>query len=202
MDDQDSGVKGIRGGRPPMRGSTRLGPRKPVSMPAPFLSPGPFQGGNAAQRTSPPDTDRRPKEAAVARPSVAKKRVLFVCIGNSCRSQMAEAFARAYGADAIIASSAGVSPASIIAPLTRQVLIEKNILIGDQYPKGLEMALREPFDVVVNMSGLPLAMGAKRVVDWRVQDPIGHDEGIYRRVAAQIEEMVMRLILELRVPAK
>jgi arsenate reductase (thioredoxin) len=202
MDDKDSGVKGIRGGRPPMLGSTRLGPRTPVPKPAPFLSPGPFQGGNAAQRTRPADTSRGAKEPVVAPPSGAKKRVLFVCIGNSCRSQMAEAFARAYGANAIIASSAGVSPASIIAPLTRQVLIEKNIPIGDQYPKGLEMALREPFDVVVNMSGLPLAMGAKRVVDWRVQDPIGHNEGVYRKVAAQIEEMVMRLILELRAPAK
>ena len=138
----------------------------------------------------------------MARPAGAKKRVLFVCIGNSCRSQMAEAFARAYGADAIIASSAGISPAAIIAPLTRQVLIEKNVLIGDQYPKGLEMAMREPFDVVVNMSGLPLAMGAKRVVNWRVRDPIGHDETVYRQVAAQLEEMVMRLILELRAAAK
>jgi protein-tyrosine-phosphatase len=52
------------------------------------------------------------------------------------------------------------------------------------------------------MSGLPLALEAQRVVNWRVQDPIGHDEGVYRHVAAQIEEMVMRLILELRAPAK
>ena len=44
---------------------------------------------------------------------VAKKRVLFVCIGNSCRSQMAEAFARAYGADIMEVQSAGVSPATM-----------------------------------------------------------------------------------------
>ena len=138
----------------------------------------------------------------MTRPAGAKKRVLFVCVGNSCRSQMAEAFARVYGADAIIASSAGVNPAAIIAPLTRKVLSEKNIPIGDQYPKGMEMAQREPFDVVVNMSGMPLAMGAQAVVDWRVEDPIGLDEGMYRQVAAQIEEMVMRLILELRAAAR
>jgi arsenate reductase len=196
MNDNDSGVKGNRGGRPPMLGSSRLGPRKPVP------SPGPFEGGNAAQRANPADANRGAEQPVLARPAGAKKRVLFVCIGNSCRSQMAEAFARAYGADTVIASSAGVSPASTIAPLTTKVLIEKNIPIGDQFPKGLEMAQREPFDVVVNMSGLPLALEAQRVVNWRVQDPIGHDEGVYRHVAAQIEEMVMRLILELRAPAK
>jgi arsenate reductase len=55
-----------------------------------------------------------PKKAA---PS--KKRVLFVCLGNSCRSQMAEAFARAYGSDVLEARSAGVSPSTIIQPLSR-----------------------------------------------------------------------------------
>jgi arsenate reductase len=201
MNDNDSGVKGIRSGRPAMRGSSRLGPRKPIPSSAPFEAGRSAQGGRAAQGVNAAHANRGPKQSVVAGPA-AKKRVLFVCIGNSCRSQMAEAFARAYGADAIIASSAGVSPAAIIAPLTRKVLIEKNVPIGDQYPKGMEMAQREPFDIVVNMSGLPLAMEAKRVVDWRVQDPIGHDEGVYRQVAAQLEAMVMRLILELRAPVK
>jgi arsenate reductase (thioredoxin) len=202
MNDDDSGVKGIRGGRPPMLGSGRLGPRKPVPSSAPFQAGRSARGDRAAPPAKAADANRRAEQPVVGRPTGAKTRVLFVCIGNSCRSQMAEAFARAYGSDTIIASSAGVSPASIIAPLTRKVLIEKNIPIGDQYPKGMEMALREPFDVIVNMSGLPLAIEAKRAVNWQVQDPIGHDEGVYRHVAAQIEEMVMRLILELRAPAK
>src|ERR1700734_2997054 len=141
-----------------------------------MVPPGPVTGIRGNRPRLRGDTVLKP-----APPASSKKRVLFVCIGNSCRSQMAEAFARVYGADAIIASSAGVSPSAIIAPLTRKVLSEKNIPIGDQYPKGMEMAQREPFDVVVNMSGLPLAMGAQPVVDWRVQDPIGHDEGLYRQ---------------------
>jgi arsenate reductase len=202
MDDSNNGVKGNRGGRPPMLGSSRLGPRKPVPSSAPFQAGRSAQGGHAAPSAKAADANRGAEQPVATRPAGAKKRVLFVCIGNSCRSQMAEAFARAYGADAIIASSAGVSPAAIIAPLTRKVLSEKNIPIGDQYPKGMEMAQREPFDVVVNMSGLPLAIGTQRVVNWRVQDPIGNDEAVYRNVAAQIEEMVMRLILELRAPAK
>jgi arsenate reductase len=130
--------------------------------------------------------------------SVAKKRVLFVCIGNSCRSQMAEAFARAYGADIIEPQSAGVSPATIIAPLTKQTLGERNLNIDGHFPKGMDLMQRRPFDVVVNMSGRPVGLPGAQVIEWAVPDPIGHDESYYRTVATQIEGLVMRLILELR----
>ena len=128
-----------------------------------------------------------------------RKRVLFVCIGNSCRSQMAEGFARAYGGDILIAASAGLSPASIVQPLTKQVLAERNIRIEDQFPKGMEILTHERFDLIVNMSGekLPLAAGVP-VRDWPVNDPIGQLEPVYKAVAGQIEALVMRLILELR----
>ena len=128
-----------------------------------------------------------------------KKRVLFVCIGNSCRSQMAEGFARAYGDDILIAQSAGLSPASIVQPLTKQVLAERNIRIDDQFPKGIEILVREQFDVIINMSGakLPVVPGAQ-MRDWPVRDPIGQTEAVYKTVAEQIEALVMRLILELR----
>jgi len=131
----------------------------------------------------------------------AKKRVLFVCIGNSCRSQMAEGIARAYGSDVMVARSAGLSPAVIVAPLTRQVLGEMNIRIDDHFPKGLDFFSSETFDVVVNMSGLPMPVPAPRMVDWPVKDPIGQTEAVYRAVASQIEGLVMRLILELRAGA-
>jgi arsenate reductase (thioredoxin) len=112
---------------------------------------------------------------------------------------MAEGFARAYGGDILLAQSAGLSPASIVQPLTKQVLADRNIRIDDQFPKGMEIVAREQFDVIVNMSGekLPLAPGA-RVRDWPVRDPIGQQESIYKAVAEQIEGLVMRLILELR----
>jgi len=138
------------------------------------------------------------KPPAAPAPAPAKKRVLFVCIGNSCRSQMAEGFARAYGSDIIEAQSAGLSPAVSIAPLTRQVLSEKNVRIDDHFPKGVEMVSRNPFDIIVNMSGTKLSIPGPRVIEWPVQDPIGQREEVYRSVAAQIEGLVMRLILELR----
>lgn len=136
----------------------------------------------------------RPRQASPA----AKKRVLFVCIGNSCRSQMAEAFARAYGSDVMEVYSAGIAPATIIMPQTRQVLSERNLNVDGQFPKSLEMVSREPFDVLVNMSGARLSTSAARILEWPVADPIGQSEAMYRRVAAQIEALVMRLILELR----
>ncbi len=140
----------------------------------------------------------KPDSQAAPPGSASKTRVLFICIGNSCRSQMAEGFARAYGSDVMLARSAGLSPAMMIAPLTKQVLLEKNISVDDQFPKGLDMVSRESFDIVVNMSGTKVAMQAGRAVDWAVRDPIGAKEEVYRSVAGEIEDLVMRLILELR----
>ncbi len=155
--------------------------------------------------------DRRPRPpAAQAAPTAAKthtqapaktkKRVLFVCIGNACRSQMAEAFAKAYGADALVVKSAGIAPAYGLPPLTRQTLSEKKISCDGQFPKPIETFAAEKFDVVINMSGerLPPSLMAARIVDWKVRDPIGESEEVYRDVATQIEALVMRLILELR----
>jgi arsenate reductase len=147
--------------------------------------------------------DRRP-EPPGARSQTAvtktKKWVLFVCIGNACRSQMAEAFAKAYGSDILIVKSAGLAPATGLPPLTRQTLREKNISSEGQFPKPLEAVAGEPFEVVVNLSAkrLPPAFGSARLIEWEVRDPIGESEDVYRAVAAQIEGLVMRLIIELR----
>ena len=141
----------------------------------------------------------RPKqESPILQRSDGKKRILFVCIGNSCRSQMAEAYARAYGADIVDATSAGLSPASIIMPLTRKVLADRNISTTGQFPKGMETTAHQHYDVIVNMSGMPVNTRAARVLRWNVQDPVGHTEETYRNVAAEIEELVMRLIIEIR----
>ena len=147
--------------------------------------------------------DRRPKPpSAQAAPaaSKSKKRVLFVCIGNACRSQMAEAFAKAYGSETLIVKSAGLAPAMSLPALTRQTLNEKKISCLGQFPKPVESFTTETFDVVINMSGerLPPSLMSSRIVDWNVRDPIGESPEVYRAVATQIEALVMRLILELR----
>lgn len=129
--------------------------------------------------------------------ATAPKRVLFVCIGNAIRSQMAEAFARTYGSDVIVPSSAGLAPANTIPPLTRQILAERNIQIDQQFPKGLDL-LPGPFDMVVNLSGFPVPVAAQELLTWPVPDPIGQKEEVYRQAAATIENLVMQLILNLR----
>jgi len=127
------------------------------------------------------------------------KRVLFLCIGNSCRSQMAEGFARRYGPDVMEPASAGLSPASIVQPLTKKVMEEKNINIDSQYPKNLNSLPVRSFDLIVNMSGnkLPARMPME-VRTWHIEDPIGQPEEVYIAVRDQIEMQVMLLILELR----
>ncbi|MBX5495689.1 MAG: arsenate reductase ArsC [Bryobacteraceae bacterium] len=131
------------------------------------------------------------------------KRVLFVCLGNSCRSQMAEGFALAYGSDVMEPHSAGLVPAVNIAPLTYAVMREKNILLTDQYPKSISLIRSSVIDLVVNMSGYPLPeAGWKEVRTWSIRDPIGQSDKVYREVRDEIETKVMELVLELRDAAR
>ena len=84
------------------------------------------------------------------------KRVLFVCIGNCCRSQMAEGFARQHGAGVLTAESAGLRPAGIVVDETIRTMAEKNVDISDHFSKPLRPNQANRFDLVVNMSGLRL----------------------------------------------
>jgi arsenate reductase (thioredoxin) len=112
---------------------------------------------------------------------------------------MAEGFARRYGSDVMEPASAGLSPAGIVQPLTKQVMQAKNINIDDQYPKELSSIDLFSFDLIINMSGakLPVSIPVE-VRDWPVEDPIGRTEHVYCAVRDQIEHLVMTLILELR----
>lgn len=125
-------------------------------------------------------------------------KVLFVCIGNSCRSQMAEGFARAYGKDVIVAASAGTGPAYAVAPDTVRVMEEKNIDVRGHFPKSYQGMRQMGFDLVINMSGSRLADLNCPVRTWDIRDPIGCDLATYREVRDEIESLVMNLVIELR----
>ncbi|HVT92164.1 MAG TPA: hypothetical protein VHD76_04930 [Bryobacteraceae bacterium] len=131
---------------------------------------------------------------------MALPRVLFLCIGNSCRSQMAEGFARAYGSDVMVPLSAGLAPAMLVSALTLKVMGEKNIDLLDAFPKTVEEALEGgPADRIVNISCRRLPFPANvPVEEWKVRDPIGEKESVFREVANEIEHRVMRLVLGLR----
>lgn len=128
-----------------------------------------------------------------------KKRILFVCVGNACRSQMAEAFARAYGSDVIIAASAGIMPALNVASDTTRAMKEKNLDLRDHFPKHIKQLGRSYFDIVVNMTGGELA-GApgNKLIAWRVEDPIRMNYKKHCEVRDEIERLVMGLVLEVR----
>ena len=112
---------------------------------------------------------------------------------------MAEGFARAYGSDVLAPQSAGLAPALAVSSLTHRVMLEKNIDVGDAFPKSLDLVKLDEVDLIVNMSGYePPEKFAAPMEYWEVPDPIGESEEVYRQVRDQIEQRVMRLILALR----
>jgi len=112
---------------------------------------------------------------------------------------MAEGFARAYGKDVMIPASAGLAPAMSLPPLTKQVMKEKNIDIEEQFPKDMMFMRGVQFDLIINMSGkkLPSTITAPQE-EWKVNDPIGKSEDVYRVTRDDIEDRVMKLVLGLR----
>ena len=127
------------------------------------------------------------------------KRVLFVCMGNACRSQMAEALARVYGHDAMVAASAGLTPAMAVMPDTIRAMAEKDIDLRNQFPKSIYHLGRSKFDLVVNMTGFPLPedIGAP-VEEWIVADPVVMKYEEHCKVRDEIEHLVMNLIMKVR----
>jgi protein-tyrosine-phosphatase len=114
---------------------------------------------------------------------------------------MAEAFARTYGDDVLIAASAGVAPGFSVARNTLRAMDEKNIEMREHFPKGFRDLGRAEFDLVFNMSGayLPSVFGEAKVTDWDVPDPVAMDFKEHCDVRDAIERRVMTLILDLSV---
>jgi protein-tyrosine-phosphatase len=131
-----------------------------------------------------------------------RTKVLFLCIGNACRSQMAEAIARHIAADVIEASSAGLVPFGEIPGTTLAVLRERGISIDGQTSKPLRPEDIADADIVINMTGRPGAAifteQAARIEDWDVGDPYGFNLAVYREICDQIEMRVEELAQRLR----
>jgi protein-tyrosine-phosphatase len=105
-------------------------------------------------------------------------RVLFVCVENAGRSQMAEAFARRYGKGGVEASSAGTMPASEVNRVVVEAMLEKGIDISSSKPKLLTAQMIQEADRVIVMGcgdarGFCPAPLLKKVEDWELEDPKG-----------------------------
>lgn len=126
------------------------------------------------------------------------KRVLFVCVENANRSQMAEAFAHIYGGDAVEALSAGSAPSGRINPKAVRFMAELGYDMGAHASKSLDEIDGE-FDAVVTMGCGDRCpwVPAKRREDWNLPDPKHMDDAGYRAVRDEIAARVKQLLAEL-----
>ena len=128
-------------------------------------------------------------------------KVLFVCLGNACRSPMAEAIARRDDEDVIEASSAGLTPLGRIEEMTRKTLTENGYPAEELESKSMLLAEFDKADLVINMSGQRKELAfhdPSKVEDWQVQDPYGEDAEVYQRIFKEIEKRVAKLAERLR----
>jgi arsenate reductase (thioredoxin) len=128
-------------------------------------------------------------------------KVLFVCMGNCVRSQMAEAIARHDASDIIAPESAGVHPLGFIDNTTQRVLRERGISFKGQFSKGTrDHSLQKP-DLIVNMSGISGAalFAGLPFEDWQIQDPFGEAIELHRSICDDIERHIKELAARLRL---
>ena len=126
------------------------------------------------------------------------KKILFVCVENAGRSQMAEAFATKYG---VPAKSAGTVPSSQVNPRVVKAMLEKGLDISANHPKNLTSQMIMDADLVVTMGcsveeACPrpmLAQMQKKLVDWDLEDPKGKSIEKVREIRDEIERRVLEL---------
>ena len=128
------------------------------------------------------------------------KKVLFVCVENAGRSQMAEAFAKKCGQGKVIASSAGNKPADRVNPVVVEAMKEKNIDISANETKQLTFQMADESDLIVTMGcndqGICPGPFFKPSVDWKLEDPKGKPLEKVREIRDEIERRVQRLLAE------
>jgi arsenate reductase (thioredoxin) len=127
---------------------------------------------------------------------VSKPSVLFVCVHNAGRSQMAAAFLTHLAGDKVEVRSAGSAPADSINPAVVEALKEVGIDISHEQPKVLTTSAVEQSDVVITMGcgdACPFFPG-KRYLDWVLEDPAGQGVADVRPIREQIRKLVEELI--------
>lgn len=125
-----------------------------------------------------------------------KKKILFVCVENARRSQMAQGFAEALGQEKVEVYSAGSRPASKIDPMVIEVMKEKGIDLSSNRPKSLNDLPPIEMDYFVTMGcdeTCP-AVPSKKVIEWEVPDPKGKSIEFYREIRDTIKDKVKALL--------
>ena len=131
----------------------------------------------------------------------AKKKILFVCVENAGRSQMAEAFFRKYLSSGFEPISAGTIPAAKINPTVVQAMKEIGIDIEKNSPQSISQKMIDEAKTAVNMGCMDKktcpALFLRDVVDWQIEDPKGKSIEEIREIRDQIEQKVKELALQL-----
>ncbi len=128
-----------------------------------------------------------------------KKRVLFVCVHNAGRSQMAAGLLNRLAGDEIRVETAGSDPADEINPLAVDAMKEVGVDLSEEFPKPLTDDSVRAADVVITMGcgdACPIYPG-KRYEDWELEDPAGKDLETVRRIRDEIEARVRALVGDL-----
>lgn len=131
--------------------------------------------------------------------TAARPEILFLCVHNAGRSQMAAAFARQIGRDRVTVHSAGSDPGESLNPAVVAAMAEVGLDISNESPRGLTDAMATHADVVVTMGcgdACPVYPG-KRYLDWELPDPAGCPLEEVRLIRDDIEARVRALIDEL-----
>ncbi|MFI0221408.1 arsenate reductase ArsC [Streptomyces lydicus] len=132
-----------------------------------------------------------------------KPSVLFVCVHNAGRSQMAAAFLTHLGGDQVEVRSAGSAPAATVNPAVVEAMAEVGIDLSAQTPKILTTEAVHASDVVITMGcgdACPIFPG-KQYLDWKLDDPAGQGVDAVRPIRDEIERRVHGLLKEVR-PAR
>jgi protein-tyrosine-phosphatase len=128
-----------------------------------------------------------------------KVTVLFVCVHNAGRSQMAAGFMQSLGGEKVEVLSAGSAPKDSINPVAIEVMAELGIDISTNTPKVLTVDAVQDSDVVITMGCgdiCPVFPG-KRYEDWELEDPAGKDLDVVRQIRDQIKDRVASLLAEI-----
>lgn len=133
----------------------------------------------------------------------SKAHVLFLCVHNAGRSQMAAGWTRHLGGDAVEVYSAGSEPAATVNAMAVEAMAEKAVDIRSATPKRWTDETIEQADIIVTMGcgdTCPILPG-KRYLDWELGDPAGMDLDGVRPIRDEIEQRVRALLSELAAPA-
>jgi protein-tyrosine-phosphatase len=132
-----------------------------------------------------------------------KKTILFVCVENAGRSQMAEGFFKKYAPEGFVPASAGTKPISQTNPLAIRVMNEIGIDISKQKPKDLSEDMMRNSDKIINMGCMDNnfcpTLFIPKVIDWGIEDPKGKQIEQVREIRDEIERRIKELATDISV---